>query len=66
MWDKEEEDLISFPYWKGVDEYWEPVDPTSLSTNFEAMFPYVTSLLNSHVEHTVILNDITQDNNMGM
>ena len=26
----EEEDSIPFPYWKGVYEYWYPVEPTSL------------------------------------
>ena len=59
----EEEDEIPFPYWKGVDEHQDPVDPTSLSANFVAVFPEVASLLNSSVEWTVILNDITHYNN---
>ena len=37
-WGAEEEDYIHFPYWKGVDEYRDPVDPTSLSDNFVDMF----------------------------
>ena len=40
-----------------------PFDPTSLSANFLAVFLAVAGLLNHCVEHTVILNDITQDNN---
>ena len=27
-WGTEEEDDVPFPTWKGVDEYWEPVNPT--------------------------------------
>ena len=53
----------TFPSWKGVDEYRDPDEPTSLSDNFGAVFPEVERLLNSRVEYTVILNDITQDNN---
>ena len=45
----EEEDEIYFPTWKGVGDYRDPIDPTSLSANFEDVFPEVTSLLNSHV-----------------
>ena len=59
-WSTEEEYDIPFPYWKGVDEYRDPVEPNSLSANFAAVFPEVSSLLNSRVERTVILNDITQ------
>ena len=36
---------------------------TKLADNEVDVFPEVISLLNSHVERTVILNDITQDNN---
>ena len=46
---------------RGVDEYRYPVEPTSLSANFTAVFPEVASLLNSYIEHTVILNDVTHD-----
>ena len=46
-----------------VDEYRDPVYPTSLSASFVAVFQEVEILLNYHVEHTVILNDITQENN---
>ena len=59
----EEEGNIPFPTWNGVDEYQDPVDPISLLDNFAAAFPEVASLLNSRVEQTVILNDITQDKN---
>ena len=62
-WGTEEKIDIPFSSWKQVDEYREPVDPTSLSANFVAVFPEVESLLNSRVERTVILNDITQYNN---
>ena len=62
-WVREEDDNISFPSWKGVDEYRDPVDPTSLSAKFMAVFPEVASLLNSCVEWKVILDDITQDKN---
>ena len=62
-WGTEEEDNTNLPSWKGVDEYRDPVDPTSLSDTFEAVFLEVESLLNYSVEWTVILNDITQDNN---
>ena len=54
---------MPFPYCKVVDEYWNPVDPTPLSSNFAAVFLEVENLINYHVEHTVILNDISQDNN---
>ena len=62
-WGTEEEDTIPFPDWKGIDEYRDPVYPNLLSANFADVFLKVASLLNSHVERTVILNDITQDNN---
>ena len=64
LWAMEEEYDIPFSIWKGVDEYQEPLDPTSLSANFAAMFLEVASLLNTRVELTVILNDITKDNTM--
>ena len=54
---------MPFPDWKGVDEYRYPVDPHPLSSNFAEVFPEVASLLNVRVKRTVILNDITQDNN---
>ena len=57
---------MAFPYRKVVDEYWDPVDPTSLLSNFVAMFKEVTSLLNSCAERTVTLNDIAQHNNKVM
>ena len=57
---KEEEVGITFTSCKGVDEYQDPVEPTSLSANFAAVFPDVASLLNSRVEWTVVLNEITQ------
>ena len=59
-------DEIPFPTWKGLDEYREPVDPTSLSANFADVFPEVASLINSHVEWAVILNYITQYNNKSL
>ena len=59
----EEEDGITFPYWKGVDKYRYHVDPTLLSAKFTTMFPEVASLLNYRVERTVIVNVITKDNN---
>ena len=43
----EEEDNIYFPTWKETDGYQDTVDTTSLLANFAAMFPEVTSLLNS-------------------
>ena len=61
-WGMEEQDNTPFPYWKGVDEYQDPVDPTYLSSKFAAVFTEVASLLHSCVERSVILNDITQDN----
>ena len=63
LWGTEEEDNTPFPYWKGVDEYHELVERTSLSANFAAVFLEAESLLNYHVEHKVILNDITQYKN---
>ena len=62
-WGMEEEGNIPFPSWKGVDEYRDPVDPTSLSANFAAVFLEVESILNSCVEWKVILNAITHENN---
>ena len=62
-WGTEEEGDIAFQSWKVVYEYQDPVDPTSLSANFGAVFMEVASLPNFRVERTVILNDITQDNN---
>ena len=58
-----EEGGHTFTILERSDEYWYPVYPTSLSTNFVALFPDLASLLNYCVERTVILNDITQDNN---
>ena len=48
-WGTEEEYIIPFLTYKGVDEYRDPIDPTSLSANFAAVFLGVTSLLNSCV-----------------
>ena len=48
-WVKEEEEDVPFLTWKGVDEYWDPVETTSLSANFAAVFPKVASLLNYRV-----------------
>ena len=62
-WGMEEEDDIYILYWKWFGEYWDPVDPTWLSANFAAVFPEEANLLNSHVEQTVILNDITSEKN---
>ena len=62
-WVTEEQYDIPFPSWKGVGEYWGPVDPTSSSENYADVFPEVASLLNYHVEWTVILNYITKYNN---
>ena len=59
----EEDDNITFTYWKRVDEYRYPVDPTLLSENFVAVFMNVASLLNYCVKQIVILNEIIQDNN---
>ena len=58
-----EEDDISFPYWKGFDEYRDLVDPASLSDNLAAVFLEVLSLLNYRVEWTVTLYGITQNSN---
>ena len=46
-WGTEEEDNTPFPDWKGVEEYWDPVDPKLLSVNFTALFTEVASILNS-------------------
>ena len=62
-WCTEEEEVIPLPYWKGVDEYRDPIEPNSLSTNFTAVFTEVKILLNSCVEQTVTLNDFTQEKN---
>ena len=59
----EEEDKITFTDWKGVDEYRDLVDTTSLSANFTAVFPEEVSLLNTRVKQSVIINDTNQDNN---
>ena len=59
----EEENSINLPYWKGIDEYQDSIYPNSLSANSAAVFLEVESLLNYHVERTVIINDTTQDNN---
>ena len=59
----EEEYDIRFPDWKGVDDYQDFVEPTSLSANFAAVFSDLLSLINPRVECTVIFNGITQDNN---
>ena len=48
-WGTEEEDKITFPDWKGVDDYRDFVDPNSLYVNFAAVFPEVARLLNYHV-----------------
>ena len=62
-WGMREEDIIPFTYWKGVYDCRNPVSPNSLSAKFVTMSPEVAILINSHVEQTVILNEITQDNN---
>ena len=62
-WGTEEEDDITFSTWEGVNAYQDPVDPTSLSSKFAAVFTEAESLLNYRVEWILILNDITQDNN---
>ena len=59
----EEDDNITFTYWKRVDEYRDPVDTTSLSTNFAAVFQEAERLLNLFVEQIVILNDTPWENN---
>ena len=48
-WGTEEKYAITFQTWKGVDEYQDPVETTSLSANFAAVFPKVASLLNYRV-----------------
>ena len=42
----EEEDNINLPYWNVVDEYLNPVEPTLLSANLEAVILEAASLLN--------------------
>ena len=37
-WGTEEEGSIPFTYWKGVDEYLDPVETTSLSANYAVVF----------------------------
>ena len=65
-WGTQEEDGIKLIDWNRVDEYRDPVDPTSLSEKVLVMFPEVPSLINSHVEHIVILNKIIQDSNKAL
>ena len=48
-WSTEEENYTPFIYWEGVDEYQGPIDPTSLSDKFVAVFPEVKSLLTERV-----------------
>ena len=60
-WGTEEEGGTTLPYQKGVDENWDPFDPTSLSAKFAAVFMQVKILLNYHVEQTVRHNGINQD-----
>ena len=62
-WGTEEEDSIRFLSWKGVDDYQEPLDPTSLSANFADVFPELASILNYRVERKLIINDVTQEKN---
>ena len=62
-WVTEEYNNIHFPSWKGVDDYQDPFDPSLLSANFLAVFLEVPSVINYHLEWSVILNDITQNNN---
>ena len=62
-WGTEEEDGNPFLYWKGVGEYRDPVVPNSSLAKFSELFPEVSSLLYSCVEHTVILDGVNQDNN---
>ena len=45
-WGFEQEGNLPFLSWKGVDEYQYPVDLTSLSANFVAVFLEFASLLN--------------------
>ena len=47
-WCMEEEDNINLPYWNVVDEYLNPVEPTLLSANLEAVILEAASLLNYH------------------
>ena len=62
-WGTEEVGNAYLPSWKEVVGYRYPVDTTSLLYNFAAVLPEVASLLNSHVERTLILNETTQYNN---
>ena len=62
-WVTEEDYIIPFTDWKVVDEYHDTVYPTSLSDNFKAVLLEAEILLNYCVERTVMLNDITQNNN---
>ena len=59
----EEDGETPLTSWKGVDEYRDPVYPTSLSANFADVYTEVARLLIYRVERTVILNEITQDSN---
>ena len=45
----EEEYVIPFTDWEGVEEYWDPVETTSLQANFTAVFLELASLLNYYV-----------------
>ena len=49
-WGTEEEDDITFSTWEGVNAYRDPVDPTSLSSKFVAVFTEAECLLNYRVE----------------
>ena len=61
--EEDEVGFISYPEWKGVEEYHDPIDPSSLSANFADIFPDVSKLLNMRTERAILFNDITQDNN---
>ena len=65
-WGTEEVVNISLPDWKGVDKYQDPVETNSLSVNFAALFLEAKILQNPRVECTVVLNDITQENNKAL
>ena len=62
-WGTEEYYGNPFLYWKVVGEYRYPVVLNSLLAKFAAVFPEVSSLLYYFVKHTLILDDINQDNN---
>ena len=62
-WGAKEENDIHFPEWRVVNQYRDPIGPTSISSNFAAVFTEVASLLNSLMKRTVILHDITQYSN---